>query len=323
MQRPGHPSARSSRVRDVGAGRIRAEWRAPTCIRRSRRAIRWRRSRPCSAISPPTQLRVDRRAGAGVRRRHRARDGRSEPRAPLGHARDGSRGALSASRGGGPGAAGAGTLADVTSCPGAESCRLAVTQSRGLARLLERRSASSGPDLVAAARRPRHQDQRLPERLRPAPHRRRSASRAASGRSAVGAAPHYFVMVGGGAGHDGGTSAGSRRRFRRAARRGGRTPDRLYQRGAHGTTRPRRRFSGASSPAGRRRRRSRISSSWRPRRGAGRLHRPRRGPRVQPGGDGRRMRLMSQVPHEIVVPGIDRPISGPGSTPWGSRWRCI
>ena len=31
---------------------------------------------------------------------------------------------------------GAGTLADVTSCPGAESCKLAVTQSRGLGRLL-------------------------------------------------------------------------------------------------------------------------------------------------------------------------------------------
>ena len=32
--------------------------------------------------------------------------------------------------------AGAGTLSDVTSCPGAESCKLAVTQSRGLGRVL-------------------------------------------------------------------------------------------------------------------------------------------------------------------------------------------
>jgi len=31
---------------------------------------------------------------------------------------------------------GAGTLSDVTSCPGAESCKLAVTQSRGLGRVL-------------------------------------------------------------------------------------------------------------------------------------------------------------------------------------------
>jgi sulfite reductase (NADPH) hemoprotein beta-component len=47
--------------------------------------------------------------------------------------------------------AGANTLADVTSCPGAMSCKLAVTASRGLAgvltELLERR-----PDLVAAAK---------------------------------------------------------------------------------------------------------------------------------------------------------------------------
>ena len=37
----------------------------------------------------------------------------------------------------GLGLAAAGTIADVASCPGAESCRLAVTQSRGLGRLLE------------------------------------------------------------------------------------------------------------------------------------------------------------------------------------------
>ncbi len=46
--------------------------------------------------------------------------------------------------------AGANTIADVTSCPGASSCKLAVTQSRGLAailtELLDRR-----PDLVRAA----------------------------------------------------------------------------------------------------------------------------------------------------------------------------
>jgi sulfite reductase beta subunit-like hemoprotein len=36
----------------------------------------------------------------------------------------------------GLGLGGANTLADVTSCPGAESCRLAVTQSRGLGKLL-------------------------------------------------------------------------------------------------------------------------------------------------------------------------------------------
>ncbi len=44
----------------------------------------------------------------------------------------------------------AGTVADVTSCPGAESCRIAVTQSRGLGRLLGD-GLRARPDLVEAA----------------------------------------------------------------------------------------------------------------------------------------------------------------------------
>ncbi len=45
----------------------------------------------------------------------------------------------------------AGTIADVTSCPGAESCRLAVTQSRGLGRLIGDQLRLR-PELVEAAR---------------------------------------------------------------------------------------------------------------------------------------------------------------------------
>jgi sulfite reductase beta subunit-like hemoprotein len=48
----------------------------------------------------------------------------------------------------GLGRPGAGTIADVTSCPGAEACRLAVTQSRGLGRLLAERL--SRPALLRA-----------------------------------------------------------------------------------------------------------------------------------------------------------------------------
>lgn len=44
----------------------------------------------------------------------------------------------------------ANTIADVTSCPGAESCRIAVTQSRGLGRFLGDHLRAR-PDLVAAA----------------------------------------------------------------------------------------------------------------------------------------------------------------------------
>jgi sulfite reductase (ferredoxin) len=53
----------------------------------------------------------------------------------------------------GLGLAGAGTIVDVTSCPGAESCRLAVTQSRGLGSTLEAHlranpeTAALAPDL--------------------------------------------------------------------------------------------------------------------------------------------------------------------------------
>lgn len=50
----------------------------------------------------------------------------------------------------GLGLSGAGTIADVASCPGAESCRLAVTQSRGLGRTLEQHIRAH-PELSAAA----------------------------------------------------------------------------------------------------------------------------------------------------------------------------
>jgi len=50
----------------------------------------------------------------------------------------------------GLGRGGAGTIADVTSCPGAEACKLAVTQSRGLGRALSDH-LHERPDLVEAA----------------------------------------------------------------------------------------------------------------------------------------------------------------------------
>ena len=56
---------------------------------------------------------------------------------------------------GGLGAADANTLGDVVSCPGAESCRLAVTQSRGLGRALTNteHAPGAGP-IVPAAKAP-------------------------------------------------------------------------------------------------------------------------------------------------------------------------
>src|SRR5688572_30363968 len=92
--------------------------------------------------------------------------------------------------------AGASTFADVTSCPGAESCKLAVTQSRGLGRLLSD-SLDGRPDLVAAV-------PGLDIKISGCPngcgqHHIAGIGFQGSLRKVGGRpAPHYFVMVGGG-----------------------------------------------------------------------------------------------------------------------------
>jgi len=91
---------------------------------------------------------------------------------------------------------GASTLADVTSCPGAESCKLAVTQSRGLGRLLSD-GLHERPDLVAAV-------PGLDIKISGCPngcgqHHIAGIGFQGSLRKVGGRpAPHYFVMVGGG-----------------------------------------------------------------------------------------------------------------------------
>ena len=91
---------------------------------------------------------------------------------------------------------GAGTMADVTSCPGAESCRLAVTQSRGLGRslseLLEVRRdiVESAPDLnIKISGCPNGCGQHHVAAIG-----FQGSLRKVGGRPA----PHYFVMIGGG-----------------------------------------------------------------------------------------------------------------------------
>ncbi len=96
----------------------------------------------------------------------------------------------------GLGRPGAGTLADVTSCPGAESCRLAVTQSRGLGRLLADHLRER-PALAAAV-------PGLDIKISGCPngcgqHHIAGIGFQGSLRKIGGRpAPHYFVMVGGG-----------------------------------------------------------------------------------------------------------------------------
>jgi sulfite reductase beta subunit-like hemoprotein len=96
---------------------------------------------------------------------------------------------------------GAGTIADVTSCPGAESCRLAVTQSRGLGRLLEEHLRSL-PDLVAAADGARIKISGCPNGCGQH-HVATIGFQGSVRRLGSRAVPQYFVMVGGGATEEG------------------------------------------------------------------------------------------------------------------------
>jgi sulfite reductase beta subunit-like hemoprotein len=97
----------------------------------------------------------------------------------------------------GLGLAEAGTIADVTSCPGAESCRLAVTQSRGLGRLLEEHLRAR-PDLIAAADGARIKISGCPNGCG-LHHIATIGFQGSVRRLGSRAVPQYFVMVGGGA----------------------------------------------------------------------------------------------------------------------------
>ncbi len=93
------------------------------------------------------------------------------------------------------GLAEASTVADVTSCPGAESCKLAVTQSRGLGRLLED-TLRSRPDLIAAADGARIKISGCPNGCGQH-HIATIGFQGSVRRLGARAVPQYFVMVGG------------------------------------------------------------------------------------------------------------------------------
>jgi len=95
----------------------------------------------------------------------------------------------------------AATIADVASCPGAESCRLAVTQSRGLGRLVED-YLRARPELIAAADGARIKISGCPNGC--GQHHVATIGFQGSVRRVGGrAVPQYFVMVGGGTTADG------------------------------------------------------------------------------------------------------------------------
>jgi sulfite reductase (NADPH) hemoprotein beta-component len=95
----------------------------------------------------------------------------------------------------------AGTLSDVVSCPGAESCRLAVTQSRGLGRTLTE-YLSGRPDLVDLVSSGRINISGCPNGC--GQHHVGSIGFQGSVRKVAGrAVPQYFVLVGGGCSDEG------------------------------------------------------------------------------------------------------------------------
>src|SRR5688500_4561673 len=101
----------------------------------------------------------------------------------------------------GLGAPDAGTLSDVVSCPGAESCRLAVTQSRGLGRVLTEH-LSARPDLVDLVPSGSIKISGCPNGC--GQHHVGSIGFQGSVRKVAGQqVPQYFVLVGGGCADDG------------------------------------------------------------------------------------------------------------------------
>jgi sulfite reductase (NADPH) hemoprotein beta-component len=101
----------------------------------------------------------------------------------------------------GLGAADANTLGDVVSCPGAESCRLAVTQSRGLGQVLTEH-LSARPELVDMVSDGHIKISGCPNGC--GQHHIGSIGFQGSVRKVAGrAVPQYFVLVGGGCADDG------------------------------------------------------------------------------------------------------------------------
>ncbi len=208
----------------------------------------------------------------------------------------------------GLGRAESGLPTNVTSCPGAESCRLAVTQSRGLGRSLHD-ALEARPDLAAAA-------PGLVVKMSGCPngcgqHHVAGVGFQGSIRKVGGrAVPQYFVMVGGGATADGVTFG--RLAAKIPARRDPIALERLI--GLYHGQAARRRSADGILPARRPGRResdaARSRAADRGDRNARGLHRPGRDDHVHAGDPGRGVQRVDEVHgfsgsrvHMSTVPG--------------------
>ncbi len=94
------------------------------------------------------------------------------------------------------GDAGADEITDVVSCPGTDSCKLGITSSMGLNQAVQERLVAMDIDDRADPADP-HQDERLPERLQPAPHRRHRLLRGLDQGRRASTIPAYIPHIGG------------------------------------------------------------------------------------------------------------------------------
>ena len=227
-----------------------------------------------------------RRAGARLRRRHDPRHRRSGSAVPLGQRRATCGSCIAGWR---RRVSGWPRPARSPTSPAARarrSCRLAVTQSRGLGRLLEDHLRAR-PDLIAAADGARIKISGCPNGCGQH-HIATIGFQGSVRRLGSRAVPQYFVMVGGGA-HDRGATFG-RLAAKIPARRIPEVVERLIDLyAARAASRARRRpaFFGRVELDAVKRAARRPRDAAAGRRGAGRLHRSRRGGRVRAGGDGR------------------------------------
>ena len=99
-------------------------------------------------------------------------DGRAEHRPALGERSRPSRALYNELKHADLALPGAGTIVDVVSCPGTDTCKLGISSSRGLAAELRERLAAKMARAGRNHPRPAHQDQRLLQLLWPASHLR-------------------------------------------------------------------------------------------------------------------------------------------------------
>ncbi len=180
---------RELRDRQRRPARVRARSRRSNVARTAPGRLLDRRGQGPPRRSHPGAAPRARRRSCATTAAARPDDRPPEPRAALGARRVRSTRCGGRCRELGLGDAGADEITDVVSCPGTDSCKLGITSSMGLNQAIQDRLVAMQIDDELTPPDPR-QDVRLPERVRPAPHRQhRVLRRLDQGRRATRSPP--------------------------------------------------------------------------------------------------------------------------------------